>query len=361
MTAQRPETQRTERSVHMTGGPSPSPSPLGDRREPSQPNSNTGSTQCDGVCSCNAPGREQFVEIGGPRPPLFSASGAGRHSVAQAEIPAGAFTMGDSSADGNRGDGETPQHRVDVSAFRIDATAVTNDDFARFVNETGFRTDAERWGFSAVFHLALAAPEEDVIGSAAGTPWWLGVRGADWAHPGGRSSSIERLGNHPVVHVSWNDAMAYCEWAGRRLPSEAEWEYAARGGLKSKKYPWGDAEVDEGGWRANIFQGDFPRHNTAEDGWLTTAPVRTFTPNGYGLWQPVGNVWEWCQDWFDPDYYIASPLRDPRGPNNGTARVMRGGSYLCHLSYCNRYRNSARSSNTADSSMGNTGFRTVAR
>jgi formylglycine-generating enzyme required for sulfatase activity len=316
----------------------------------------------DGACGCGAPGREQLVAFGRPASMEFRSAAAGQqHTVAQAHVPAGTFTMGDSSGDGNRGDGETPQHLVDVTEFRIDATAVTNDDFARLVNDTGFRTDAERRGYSAVFHLALCAPDEDVIGRAAGTPWWLGVRGADWAHPGGLSSSIEHLGDHPVVHVSWNDAIAYCEWAGRRLPSEAEWEYAARGGLEGKKYPWGDDEVDEEGWRANIFQGEFPSRNTVEDGWLTTAPVRAFAPNGRGLWQTVGNVWEWCQDWFDPRYYGATPSRDPRGPDHGTARVMRGGSYLCHLSYCNRYRNSARSSNTPDSSMGNTGFRTVAR
>jgi formylglycine-generating enzyme len=187
--------------------------------------------------------------------------------------------MGDSSGDRNPGDGELPLHEVTVGEFEIDATTVTNDDFARFVAATGFRTEAEEWGFSAVFHLALQAVLADVMGPAAGTPWWLGVQGADWAHPGGRNSTIEGLGDHPVVHVSWNDAAAYCVWAGRRLPTEADWERAARAGLESTKYPWGDDEVDAGGWwRANIWQGSFPRHNTVDDGWLTTAPVRTFTP-----------------------------------------------------------------------------------
>lgn len=186
------------------------------------------------------------------------------------------------------------------------------------------------------------------------------MEGADWAHPGGRDSSIDGLGDHPVVHISWNDSVAYCAWAGRRLPTEAEWERAARGGVQGAKYPWGDEGVDEGGWRANIFQGRFPTHNTIEDGWLTTAPTRTFEPNGFGLWQAVGNVWEWCSDWFDPGYYASSPIMNPRGPAHGTRRVMRGGSYLCHTSYCNCYRNSARSQNTPDSSMGNGGFRTVA-
>ena len=269
--------------------------------------------------------------------------------------------MGDSSGDNNPGDGEQPIHEVTLDAFDIDATSVTNDDFARFVADTGYATEAETFGYSAVFHLAIAAPPSDIVGQPPGTPWWFGVRGADWAHPGGRDSSIDGLAEHPVVHVSYNDALAYCAWAGRRLPTEAEWEYAARGGLASKKYPWGDDEPDASGtWRANIWQGDFPRTNTLDDGFLTTAPVRTFEPNGYGLWQCVGNVWEWCSDWFDPLTYRASPTHNPTGPARGGARILRGGSYLCHSSYCNRYRNSARSQNTPDSSMGNAGFRTVA-
>lgn len=288
-----------------------------------------------------------------------SPSQAERHALEQAVIPAGAFTMGDSSGDRNEGDGETPRHEVELDAFTIDATTVTNDAFAAFVADTAYVTEAEAFGFSAVFHLALAAPEADVMRPASGTPWWLGVRGADWAHPGGRSSSIDELGDHPVTHVSWNDAVAYCAWAGRRLPTEAEWEYAARGGLEAATYPWGDEAIDVPPWRANVWQGVFPTRNTAEDGWLTTAPVRTFSPNGWGLWQAVGNVWEWCADWFDPTSYARSERWNPRGPGRGHARVLRGGSYLCHASYCNRYRNSARSSNTPDSSMGNAGFRTV--
>jgi sulfatase modifying factor 1 len=160
--------------------------------------------------------------------------------------------------------------------------------------------------------------------------------------------------------VSWNDAVAYCEWAGRALPTEAQWEYASRGGLEGARYPWG-AGLDTENWQCNIWQGAFPTDNTLADGWLTTAPVRSFQPNAWGLWQTVGNVWEWCWDFYDPRYYARSEPRDPRGPEVGTGRVLRGGSYLCHDSYCNRYRNSARSSNTPDSSMGNAGFRTVSR
>lgn len=316
---------------------------------------------CGPGCTCGTPGRREFLSIGSSSaaPRVASVVEGPGHAVEQARIPAGTFVMGDSSGDRNAADGEVPLHEVSLEAFEIDVTPVTNAAFARFIAETGYRTEAETFGFSAVFHLALQAPNGDVIGRAGGTPWWLGVRGADWAYPGGRESTIEGLDDHPVVHVSWNDAQAYCEWAGRRLPTEAEWEYAARGGLDRTRYPWGDDEVDAGGWRANIWQGDFPRRNTMDDGFLTTAPVRSFQPNGYGLWQAVGNVWEWCSDWFDPNSYRHSPAANPQGPSQGNARVLRGGSYLCHISYCNRYRNSARSQNSPDSSMGNAGFRTV--
>jgi formylglycine-generating enzyme len=269
--------------------------------------------------------------------------------------------MGDAQGDGRRADGEGPVHPVSLDAFQIDATSVTNAAFAGFVAATGYRTEAEIFGFSAVFHLAVRADASDVIGPAPGTPWWLGVRGADWAHPGGRRSTVAALADHPVVHISWNDAQAYCRWTGRALPTGAQWEAASRGGLSSARYPWGNDLLVDDAWNCNIWQGTFPTVNTIEDGWLTTAPVRSYRPNRYGLWQTVGNVWEWCADWWDPAYYANSPEHDPRGPATGRTRVMRGGSYLCHDSYCNRYRNSARSSNTPDSSMGNAGFRTVSR
>ncbi|WP_305785890.1 formylglycine-generating enzyme family protein [Symbioplanes lichenis] len=286
---------------------------------------------------------------------MSSLSTTGRHGIDQATIPPQTFVMGDAQEDGARPDGETPLHPVRLRGFAIDVTTVTVEAFRAFVEATGYRTEAERFGWSAVFHLAVSDPDR-VVGRMQGTPWWLGVEGADWAHPDGPSSVARD--DHPVVHVSWNDARAYCTWAGRRLPTEAEWECAARGGLAGKRYPWGDDLPEE--WRINIWQGDFPVDNTAEDGWLTTAPVRSYAPNGFGLFQPVGNVWEWCADWFSPAYYRQSPVDDPRGPSLGAARVIRGGSYLCHDSYCNRYRNAARSSNTPDSSTGNTGFRTVA-
>ena len=323
---------------------------------------------CGPSCTCGTPSRSTLLTIGAAAPasrlgapPL--AGGTGRHAVPQAVIPAGRFLMGDANGDANRGDGEEPRHPVTLDGFSIDATAVTNDDFARFAADTGYRTEAETFGYSAVFHLAVAARASDIMGPAATAPWWIGVRGADWRHPGGRLSDAvgDGLGRHPVVHVSWNDAAAYAEWSGRRLPSEAEWEYAARGGIDGARYPGGDDAVDAGGWRANIWQGRFPTENTMEDGHLTTAPADAFAPNGYGLHQTVGNVWEWCRDWYSASAYADAATSSPTGPAHGTERVLRGGSYLCHDSYCNRYRNSARSHNTPDSSMGNAGFRTVSR
>lgn len=293
-------------------------------------------------------------ETSRPTRPAPVVAATGTHRIAQAAIPGQTFAMGDAHGDGVRPDGERPVHPVRLAGFDIDVTAVTVADFRAFTEDTGYRTEAETFGWSAVFHLAVADPAA-VAGQMAGTPWWLGVSGADWAHPGGPGS--EAADDHPVVHVSWNDCEAYCAWAGRRLPTEAEWECAARGGRPSLRYPWGDDLPAE--WPCNIWQGEFPERNTAEDGWVTTAPARSFAPNGYGLHQPVGNVWEWCADWFSPAYYETSPLDDPQGPSTGAARVIRGGSYLCHDSYCNRYRNAARSSNTPDSSTGNTGFRTV--
>ena len=282
------------------------------------------------------------------------------HRIPQADIPAGSFVMGDQYGDGRVADGEVPVHPVELDAFSIDVHTVTNDDFAAFVDATGYQTESEVFGFSAVFHLAFDGDDADVLGRASQTPWWVGVTGADWRHPGGRHSLIDSLGDHPVVHVSWNDAQAYCEWAGRRLPTEAEWECASRGRLDGARYPWGNELFVDGEWNCNIWQGEFPTRNDLDDGYLTTAPARHYRPNAFGLYQTVGNVWEWCQDWYDPGYYRSSPASNPPGPGSGAQRVLRGGSFLCHDSYCNRYRNSARSQNTPDSAMSNAGFRTVA-
>lgn len=283
----------------------------------------------------------------------------------QARLPGGTFRMGDPFGEGYAADGERTVHRVRLDAFHIDTTAVTNAAYAAFVKDTGYVTDAERLGVSAVFHLSVRAEASDVVGRATGTPWWLVVRGASWRHPAGPLSSVTALRNHPVVQVSWNDAQAYCAWAGKRLPTEAEWEYAARGGLEGKRFPWGDELTPRGRWMCNIWQGTFPTRNTAEDGWETTAPVKSYRPNGHGLWNTVGNVWEWCADTFAADAYAGrpgdTPVHDPRGPRHDPSpsarRVMRGGSFLCHDSYCYRYRVAARSGNTADSAAANIGFR----
>lgn len=283
---------------------------------------------------------------------------AGLHQ--DVNVPAGSFLMGDAFGEGYPSDGEGPVHQVALDAFRIDATAVTNRMFAAFTAATGYRTEAENYGTSAVFHLLVNAPGTDIVGRPEQAPWWFNVRGADWAHPAGALSHWEDIPDHPVVHVSHHDALAYCAWAGRRLPTEAEWEYAARGGLEGQRYAWGDALTPHGEHRCNIWQGKFPTVNTQEDAFLGTAPVRTYPPNGFGLYEVAGNVWEWCNDWFLPKYYRTSPGQNPQGPTRGAGRVMRGGSYLCHDSYCNRYRVAARTSNTPDSSSGNCGFRTVA-
>ncbi|PUA80128.1 formylglycine-generating enzyme family protein [Nocardioides currus] len=303
--------------------------------------------------ACCAPGGSGAS----PAPDAPAAVARPRSTRGQVLLPGGRFAMGDAFGEGYASDGETPVHEVRLEPFWMDATAVTNASFAAFVKDSGHVTDAEELGVSAVFHLAFRGERSDVLQEVAEAPWWWAVRGASWRHPGGPATSIQDRQNHPVVHVTWRDAAAYAAWAGKRLPTEAEWEHAARGGLEGRRFAWGDELTPRGRWQCNIWQGDFPRSNTEEDGHLTTAPVKTYRPNGHGLWQMAGNVWEWCADWFDPGYYATSPVDDPRGPDTGTARVMRGGSYLCHHSYCHRYRVAARSSNTPDSASGNTGFR----
>jgi formylglycine-generating enzyme required for sulfatase activity len=269
--------------------------------------------------------------------------------------------MGTEDADGFPGDGEGPVREVHLSPFAIDATTVTNAAFARFVADTHYRTDAETFGWSFVFYKLLS---DEVLATrpqlVVEAPWWCALPGARWNHPEGPESDLSGRMDHPVVHVSWNDAVAYCRWAGKRLPTEAQWEYAARGGLGQKRFPWGDELRPDDEHRCNIWQGRFPDENTLEDGYLGTAPARSFQPNGFGVYNMAGHVWEWCADWFSADFHLTGPRTDPAGPPAGTARVMRGGSFLCHHSYCNRYRVAARYQNTPDSSTSNTGFRCVA-
>jgi formylglycine-generating enzyme required for sulfatase activity len=263
--------------------------------------------------------------------------------------------MGDESPWAYPGDGEGPVHEVVLAPFGIDRYTVTNARFAEFVDATGHTTDAEQYEWSFVFagHLPDDFPATRSVVSA---PWWRQVYGADWRHPDGPQSNLADRMDRPVVHVSWNDAQAYCAWSGTRLPTEAEWEYAARGGA-STPFPWGD-ELEPGGeHRMNVFQGTFPADDTGADGHRGTAPVDAFAPNAFGLYNVTGNVWEWCADWFDVGFYARSERENPRGPATGERRVLRGGSYLCHASYCRRYRVSARYSNEPDSSTGNVGFR----
>lgn len=277
-------------------------------------------------------------------------------ALGMALLPGGEFLMGTEDALGYPTDGEGPVHRVSLRPFWIDPLAVTNARFGEFVQATGYVTEAERFGESFVFAGLLPDDFPETRGVAA-APWWRQVEGADWRHPIGPQSKIQDIADHPVVHVSWSDAAAYCAWSGLRLPTEGEWEYAARGGLDQKRYPWGDVLTPGGVHGCNIWQGEFPLSNTCEDGHYGTAPADAFQPNGFGLYNMAGNVWEWCSDWFSPGYYAESTPDNPPGPPVGTHRVIRGGSYLCHESYCFRYRVAARSASTPDSSTGNTGFR----
>lgn len=263
--------------------------------------------------------------------------------------------MGSDADEGEPSDGEAPARKVSLDPFFIDSVAVTNDRFAEFVEDTGYRTEAQTAGWSFVFAGLLPGDFGETRGVAA-TPWWREVFGASWRHPEGPDSSLDGRRDHPVVHVSWQDAAAFCAWAGGRLPTEAEWEFAARGGLEAHRFPWGDDLTPNGEHRANIWQGLFPRQNSVEDGHYGTAPVDSYLPNGFGLFNTSGNVWEWCADWFNARH-SGEPLANPRGPEAGTQRVIRGGSYLCHESYCNRYRVAARSSNTPSSTTGHMGFR----
>jgi len=329
------------------------------------------------VCHVPIPKRLSVKQLATPKPLLKSNAGMKR-------IPAGIFSMGSHDAQG-RAD-EYPIHKVQVNAFWMDETEVTNAAFAAFVKVTGYVTTAEKaidWAELAKQVPAgtpkpadsLLAPASLVFVATTGpvdlndySQWWQFKRGADWKHPEGPASSIEGRENHPVVHVSWDDASAYARWAGKRLPTEAEWEWATRGGLKDKIYPWGNESVDNAPYKANSFQGHFPYEDQALDGYKnTTAPVKSYPANGYGLYDTAGNVWEWCSDWYRNDYYKKGPVFNPKGPASSNdpdepgvpKRVMRGGSFLCNDGYCSSYRSSARMKSSPDSGLQHTGFRCV--
>lgn len=293
--------------------------------------------------------------------------GETQRAVARPELPslipiaARDFLMGNDDDEANPGDGEGPARRVSVSAFAIAPATVTNMQFNAFVRATRYATDAERLGRSFVFYLQV--PEDVRRGirkTASGLPWWLPVEHACWQRPEGSGSHIHARPDHPVVHISWNDAEAYCAWAGVRLPTEAEWECAARGGREGQRLPWGDdLFCQQGAPRCNVWRGTFP-NAPAEDWSPAPLPAASGEPNGFGLFNVCGNVWEWCYDWFSPLYHHETASRDPRYDQPTGQRSMRGGSFLCHDSYCNRYRVAARHANTPDSTASNIGFR-VAR
>jgi formylglycine-generating enzyme required for sulfatase activity len=301
-------------------------------------------------------------------------------------IPGGTFRMGTEETHPHFSDAR-PEHDVRLDGFWMDEAEVSNEQFARFVEATGYVTVAEQKPTAEQFLLHLppgtqVPPENLVPGSLVFIPpphpvewdnvenWWAWTPGASWKHPEGPGTNLEGRMNHPVVHVCWTDADAYARWAGKRLPTEAEWERAARGGLDHKTYVWGNEPPSEGGrWRCNIWQGEFPWKNTLEDGYLRTSPVKSFAPNAYGLYDMAGNVWEWCADWYTPDYYAHGPDYNPQGPAASfdpnernpfmPKKVMRGGSFLCSNQFCSRYKPYGRGKGDIDSGLSHVGFRCV--
>ncbi len=272
-------------------------------------------------------------------------------------VDVGSYLKGTEDSIGYEDDGEGPIREITLDPFYMDVTPVTNREFNDFINATGYRTEADEFGWSFVFHSNV--PKKIDGEQVPGVPWWRKVDRSNWRRPEGPGSNVKKRMDHPVVHVSVRDARAYCEWVGRRLPTEAEWEAAARGGLAQKRYVWGDDFMPNGIHQCNTFQGDFPALDTGDDGYSGTCPVKAFSANGFGLYSMAGNVWEWSYDYWSPFSQRNSPDRNPTGPLKGNRQVMRGGSFLCHSSYCNRYRVAARTSNTPDSSTANLGFRCV--
>ncbi|XP_074054785.1 formylglycine-generating enzyme [Macrotis lagotis] len=321
-----------------------------------------GAARAAGTCGCGSPQRPGTAAHRYSREANVAERPSSERPVLppqMAHIPAGVFTMGTDDPQIKQ-DGEGPARRVRINSFYMDLYEVSNAEFEKFVNSTGYVTEAEKFGDSFVFDSMLSDQvKSDIHQAVAAAPWWLPVKGANWRHPEGPDSTILHRLDHPVLHVSWNDAVAYCTWAGKRLPTEAEWEYSCRGGLENRLFPWGNKLQPKGQHYANIWQGEFPVSNTGEDGYQGTAPVTAFPPNGYGLYNIVGNAWEWTSDWWTVHHPVDEAL-DPQGPPSGSDRVKKGGSYMCHKSYCYRYRCAARSQNTPDSSSSNLGFRCAA-
>lgn len=302
-------------------------------------------------------------------------------------IPGGTFQMGSEAQLAHQVEG--PIHEVEVQGFWMDETEVTNAQFSQFVGATGYQTVAERpvdWEeLKKQVPPGTPKPPEEVLqpGALVFTPpdypvslrdmsqWWSWVNGADWEHPMGPDSHIEGKENYPVVHIAFEDALAYAEWAGKRLPTEAEWEFAARGGQPNQPFAWGDELTPDGAFLANFFQGQFPHNNSSKDGFMRSAPVKSFPPNAYGLYDMIGNVWEWTVDWYRPDTYSRRPpgkvLVNPEGPAESwdpqdpynPKRVTKGGSFLCSTEFCWNYRPSARMATAFDSGQEHLGFRCV--
>ena len=344
--------------------------------------SNTGSTAKDSMISCeqNLPSRLSVKN----NDSLIVAGETGS-TEGMVWIKGGEYMMG--AADGEGRPDEYPQHKVKLDGFWIDITEVTNAQFKKFIDATGYITTAEKkpdWE-ELKKQLPPGTPKPDesmlVASSLVFTPpvlpvplndvaqWWSWKEGADWKHPQGPGSTIEGKDNYPVVHISWYDAVAYCRWAGKRLPTEAEWEMASRSGTDNK-YTWGNEEPETGKPKANTWQGSFPDKNTGWDQFNRSSPVKSFAPNGLGLYDMAGNVWEWCSDWYRPDHYSSKKkmlVANPKGPESSydpmeptiPKKVVRGGSFMCHVSYCKGYRVSARMKTSPDTGLEHTGFRCV--
>lgn len=340
------------------------------------------------ITSCNEPGKPSKKTSSSEYKLLTDIGFNGDTSTTgMVYIPNGTFMMGGDNDQASKD--EYPKHKATVDAFWMDEHEVTNAQFAKFVEHTGYITTAEQkpdWeqlkkqlppgtpkpDESQLVPASLVfAPPSQKIDLNDYSQWWSWVPGASWKHPEGPASDIKGKLNYPVVHVSWDDAMAYCKWAGKRLPTETEWEFAARGGLINNIYPWGNEHVNKGKPKANSWEGSFPDNNIAVDGFIDLAPVKSYAANGYKLYDMGGNVWEWCSDWYRDDYYRTisnlESVKNPQGPTTShdpdepyiPKKVARGGSFMCNDSYCSGYRVSRRMKTSPDSGMSNMGFRCV--